>query len=399
MPDYRDEPMMEELKAPPRILLGPGPSGVHPRVLSVMTTPMLGYLDDAFLRIMDDTVELLRRVFQTQNRLTLAVSGTGTAGMEAALCNVLEPDDHAIVGVNGYFGHRLADIAARCGARVTRVDAPWGEIVPADKIAAALNKGRTKLVAVVHAETSTGVLQPLEDIAALAREHDALMLADCVTSLGGAPVDLDARGVDIAYSATQKCLGGPPGLAPVSFSARAVDAIRGRRQKVQSFYLDMTLLERYWFGEAREYHHTISMTLVYALHEALRVILEEGLAARWRRHERHAQALAAGVAALGLKLGVQAGHRAPMLTTVLIPEGVDDARVRAGLLNEYSIEIGGGLGAFKGKAWRIGLMGEAATQQNVLLVLSALESLLARVGHAAEPGAAVAAASRHYISE
>lgn len=390
--------MMEELKAPPRILLGPGPSGAHPRVLSAMTTPMLGYLDSAFLRIMDHTVELLRRVFQTQNHLTLAVSGTGTSGMEAALCNVLEPDDHVIVGVNGYFGHRLADIAERCGAHVTRVEAPWGDIVPADRIATALKKGHAKLIAVVHAETSTGVLQPLEDIAALAREHGALLLADCVTSLGGAPIDLDARGIDIAYSATQKCLGGPPGLAPVSFSARAADAIRTRRQKVQSFYLDMNLLERYWFGDTREYHHTISMTMVYALHEALRVILEEGLTARWRRHERHAQALAAGLTALGLKLGAQAGHRAPMLTTVLIPEGVADAPVRSALLNEYGIEIGGGLATLKGKAWRIGLMGEAATQQNVLLVLSALESLLARSGHAAEPGAAVAAASRHYAS-
>lgn len=387
--------MMQEIKAPPRILLGPGPSGVHPRVLTVMTTPMLGYLDDAFLRIMDDTVELLRRLFQTQNRLTLAVSGTGTAGMEAALCNVLEPGDHVIVGINGYFGHRLADIAERRGARVTRVEAPWGEIVPPERIGAALKKDRAKLVAVVHAETSTGVLQPLEDIAAVAHEHDALLLADCVTSLGGVAVDLDARGVDIAYSATQKCLGGPPGLAPVSFSARAVDAMRARRQKVQSFYLDMALLERYWFGATREYHHTISMTMVYALHEALRVILEEGLSARWQRHALHAQALAAGLTALGLELGAQADYRAPMLTTVLIPEGVVDAPVRAALLEQYGIEIGGGLGALKGKAWRIGLMGEAATQQNVLLLLSALESLLAST-HLAKPGAAVAAASRHY---
>jgi alanine-glyoxylate transaminase/serine-glyoxylate transaminase/serine-pyruvate transaminase len=389
------ERLHNELKPSARILLGPGPSGVHPRVFKAMMTPMLGYLDPEFLTIMTETVDLLRRVFGTEHALTLPVSGTGTAGMEAALCNSIEPGDHVVVGVNGYFGGRLVDIARRCGADVTVVEAPWGEILPAEKFAPAL-KRKTKLVAVVHAETSTGILQPLDDIVRLAHDHGALALADCVTSLGGQPVDLDARHIDIAYSATQKCLGGPPGLAPVSFSERAHAVIRARKTPVQSFYLDMNLLERYWFGQAREYHHTVSMTMIYGLHEALRVVLDEGLRARFARHERNARALAAGLTAMGLRLAAQDGYRAPMLTTVIIPEGVDDLAARARLLKEYGIEIGGGLGIFKGKAWRIGLMGEAARQENVLLFLNALETLLTQSRYRTEPGIGVAAAARVY---
>ena len=386
----------DELKASPRVLLGPGPSDANPRVLKAMTTPMLGYLDGEFIQILDETVNLLRQVFGTGNKLTLPVSGTGTAGMEAALCNVIEPGDSVVVGVNGYFGGRIADIVQRCGGAVTAVEAPWGSAIPAEDVADAVKSANPKLVAIIHAETSTGVLQPLDDISKIVKDSGALFLTDCVTSLGGQPVDLDRRGIDIAYSGTQKCLGGPPGLAPISFSDRAVEAIHNRSSKVQSFYLDMTLLEAYWSGEVRNYHHTVSMSMIYALHESLRVVLEEGLEDRYKRHERNAAALIAGATAIGLKPIVQEGYRAPMLTTINIPDGIDDVDIRNRLIEDFGIEIGGGLGIFKGKAWRIGLMGESSTQRNVLLVLSALEKLLAEAGHELEAGAGARAASEVY---
>ena len=274
--------LYDELKPSPRVLLGPGPSDASPRVLKAMTTPMLGYLDGEFIQIMDETVNLLRQVFGTENRLTLPVSGTGTAGMEAALCNVIEPGDSVVVGINGYFGGRIADIVQRCGGVVTAVEAPWGSAIRAEDVAAAVKSANPKLVAIIHAETSTGVLQPLDDLSQVVGESGALFLTDCVTSLGGQPVELDRRGIDIAYSGTQKCLGGPPGLAPISFSDRAAKVIRNRANKVQSFYLDMTLLEAYWSGEVRTYHHTVSMSMIYALHESLRVVLEEGLVTRYK---------------------------------------------------------------------------------------------------------------------
>ncbi len=388
--------LYDELKAPPRVLLGPGPSDTSPRVLKAMTTPMLGYLDGDFIEIMDETVNLLRHVFGTENRLTLPVSGTGTAGMEAALCNIVEPGDSVVVGVNGYFGGRIVDIVQRCGGLVTAIEAPWGSAIQVDDVANAIKRANPKLVAIIHAETSTGVLQPLDVMSQVVRESGGLFLTDCVTSLGGQPVELDRRGIDVAYSGTQKCLGGPPGLAPISFSDRAVEAIRNRSRKVQSFYLDMTLLEAYWSGDVRNYHHTVSMSLVYALHESLRVVLEEGLEARYARHLLNAKALVAGAVAIGLKPLVQEGIRAPMLTTISIPDGIDDLRIRTRLIDEFGIEIGGGLGVFKGKAWRIGLMGESSTQRNVLLVLSALEKLLTQAGYNLEVGAAAHAASEVY---
>ena len=388
--------LYDELKASPRVLLGPGPSDANPRVLKAMTTPMLGYLDGEFIQILDETVSLLRKVFGTENKLTLPVSGTGTAGMEAALCNVIEPGDPVVVGINGYFGGRIADIVQRCGGVVTAVEAPWGSAIPAEDVAAAVESANPKLVAIIHAETSTGVLQPLDDISQIVGDSGALFLADCVTSLGGQPVDLERRGIDIAYSGTQKCLGGPPGLSPISFSDRAVETIHNRASKVQSFYLDMTLLEAYWSGEVRNYHHTVSMSMIYALHESLRVVLEEGLEVRYKRHERNATALIAGATAIGLKPIVQEGFRAPMLTTINIPIGIDDVGIRNRLIEDFGIEIGGGLGIFKGKAWRIGLMGESSTQRNVLLVLSALEKLLAEAGHDLEAGAGARAASEVY---
>ena len=391
--------MYDELIAPPRVLLGPGPSEANVRVLKAMTTPMLGYLDAQFVQVMDDTVGLLRRVFGTENRLTLPVSGTGTAGMEAALTNVIEPGDGVVVGVKGYFGERIADIAARCGGVVTRVEAEWGTHISAETIAEAVAKVSTpKLVALVHGETSTGVLQPLKDAVEIAHQSGALFLADCVTSLGGQPVDMDVLGIDIAYSCTQKCLAAPPGLSPISFSDRAVEVIQNRKTPIQSFYLDMTLLENYWHGEKekRRYHHTVSMSLIYALREALRVILEEGLDARYQRHAHNADALLAGAKAIGLQPAAEEGYRAPMLTTLRIPDGIDDATIRKRLIADYGIEIGAGLGVFAGKAWRIGLMGESSNERNVMLVLSALEKLLIEAGHSVARGAAVHAASQVY---
>ena len=391
--------MYDELIASPRVLLGPGPSEANARVLKAMTTPMLGYLDTEFVQVMDDTVGLLRRVFGTENRLTLPVSGTGTAGMEAALTNVIEPGDGVVVGVKGYFGERVADIAARCGGIVTRIEAEWGTHIPTEKIAEAVAKvSSPKLVALVHGETSTGVLQPLKDAVEIAHQNGALFLADCVTSLGGQPVDMDALGIDIAYSCTQKCLAAPPGLSPISFSDRAVEVIRNRKSPIQSFYLDMTLLENYWHGEKekRRYHHTVSMSLIYALREALRVVLEEGLDVRYQRHVHNARALLAGAKAIGLQPAAEEGYRAPMLTTLRIPDGIDDATIRKRLIVDYGIEIGAGLGVFAGKAWRIGLMGESSNERNVMLVLSALEKLLIASGHSVARGAAVHAASQVY---
>ncbi len=390
--------MYDELKVPPRILLGPGPSIANPRVLKAMTTPMLGYLDTDFVEVMNDTVALLRQVYGTQNTITFPVSGTGTAGMETALTNVIEHGDNVIVGINGYFGNRIADIAERCGATVTSVNTEWGDIIKPQQIADSCEQVSPKLVAVVHAETSTGVLQPLDEIIEIAHQHDALLLADCVTSLGGYPVELDARGIDIAYSCTQKCLAGPPGLSPISFSDRAVDVIRNRKTKIQSFYMDVTLLEEYWSGTTRKYHHTVSMSMIYALREALRVVLEEGESARYQRHKRNAQALIAGAEAIGLEPAAVENHRAPMLTTLRIPDGIDDGTVRKRLIQDFGIEIGGGLGIFAGKAWRIGLMGDAANEQNVLLVLNAIEQLLNEFGHNVETGTAVSAASAAYQS-
>ena len=389
--------MYDELIVPPRVLLGPGPSEANARVLKAMTTPMLGYLDTKFVEVMDDTVALLRQVFGTENRLTLPVSGTGTAGMEAALANVIEPGDAVVVGINGYFGERIANIATRCGGVVTTVEAEWGTHIPAERIAEAVEKTDTpKLVALVHAETSTGILQPLTDAIEIAHNSGALFLADCVTSLGGQPVDMDARGIDIAYSCTQKCLAAPPGLSPISFSERAVNVIQKRKTPIQSFYLDMTLLENYWHGEKRGYHHTVSMSMIYALREALRVVLEEGLAARYTRHERNARALLTGAEAIALQPAAENGYRAPMLTTLRIPDGINDATIRKQLITDYGIEIGAGLGVFSGKAWRIGLMGESANERNVMLVLNALEKLLIASGQNLEPGTAVHAAAQVY---
>ncbi len=383
---------------PRRLLLGPGPSQVHPRVLAAMGQPLVGHLDPAFIALMEEVKRLLRLVFQTTNELTIPVSGTGSAGLETVLVNLVEPGDEVVVGVNGVFGTRLVEVAARAGATVIKAEAPWGEIVQDETLAAALARAsRPKLVVLVHAETSTGVWQPLEEASRLAHARGALFVVDCVTSLGGCPVEIDRVGIDAAYSGTQKCLSCPPGLSPVTFGPAAVAALRARKSKVQSWYLDLTMLEQYW-GAERVYHHTAPISMNYALYEALRLVVEEGLEERFRRHRLNHDALVAGIEALGLTMAVPAGYRLWMLNSVRIPDTVDDAAVRRALLEEEGIEIGGGLGPLKGKIWRIGLMGESSTEANVRRLLGALERLLPRHGCVPSSGSGVAAAERVYAA-
>ncbi|GIW41530.1 MAG: serine--pyruvate aminotransferase [Candidatus Binatia bacterium] len=385
-----------ELKPSDRLLLGPGPSNVHPRVLRALAAPLVGHLDPEFLRVMDETKAMLRAVFRTRNELTLPVSGTGSAGMETCFVNLVEDGDEVVVGVNGLFGERMCDVARRCGASVVRVEVPWGQVLDPEEVRKTLGRcRRPKLLAVVHAETSTGAWQPLEELGRLAREREALFLVDTVTSLGGVPVELDAWGIDVSYSGTQKCLSCPPGLSPVSFGPRAVEALRRRRKPVASWYLDLGLIEKYW-GEERVYHHTAPVSMNYALREALRIVLEEGLEARFERHRKNHEALGAGLDALGLRWAAAEGHRLPVLNSVFVPDGVDEAGVRRRLLERYGIEIGAGLGPWKGKVWRIGLMGESSKPGNVLFFLSAFEEVLAASGHRTERGAAVAAAGKVY---
>jgi alanine-glyoxylate transaminase/serine-glyoxylate transaminase/serine-pyruvate transaminase len=359
----------ERFNPPKRILLGPGPSPVDDRVLSAMAAPLLGHLDPLFLQCMDDVQSLLRYVFETENRVTVPISATGSAGMEAALVNVIEPGDEVVVCINGVFGERMRDIIERAGAKPITVSATWGEAFDLGKIEEALDSCKPRALTLVHAETSTGVLQDLSGLADMAHSRGALLIVDAVTSLGGHPVGVDRNGIDICYSGTQKCLAAPPGLAPITFNERALDRIRSRRTKVQSWYLDITMVEKYW-GDDRTYHHTAPISMNYALREALRLIHEEGLEARWRRHEQNHRALVAGVEAMGLSMAVAPANRLWSLNAISVPDGVDDARVRGRLLEE-NIEIGGGLGPMKGKIWRVGLMGSGSTRENVALVLDA----------------------------
>jgi alanine-glyoxylate transaminase/serine-glyoxylate transaminase/serine-pyruvate transaminase len=359
----------------PRILMGPGPSDVPPRVLQALASPTVGHLDPEFLELMDRVQSRLKAVFRTDNDMTLAVSGTGSAGMEALFVNLVEPGDRVLVAKNGVFGGRMADVARRAGAQVHTVDAPWGEIVPPEAMIEAIARIRPTVVGLVHAETSTGVHQPVEEIARAVRQEGGFLILDCVTSLGGLPVDIDAWGVDAAYSGTQKCLSCPPGLSPITVSDRAMQRIRGRKTPVQSWYLDLTMVGNYWGGE-RVYHHTAPVNMLVALDEALAIVLEEGLAERFDRHRRVHDRLVAGLDRLGIALASQEGHRLPMLNAVTIPEGVDDADTRRRLLRDYGIEIGGGLGALRGKTWRIGIMGHAATVRNATLLVAALGELL-----------------------
>jgi alanine-glyoxylate transaminase/serine-glyoxylate transaminase/serine-pyruvate transaminase len=364
------------MNVPERILMGPGPSTVPSRILRAMASPTLGHLDPRYIEIMDHTCVMLREVYQTKNALTFPVSATGMAGMECVVTNLLERGDEAIVCVNGVFGGRMVDVMERAGVTVHRIDVPWGEIFPMDILKAAIaNHPKAKALGIVHAETSTGALQPLEGLGDILHDAGMLFIVDAVTSLGGHPLKVDEWGIDGVYSGTQKCLSCPPGLSPVSFSPRALEAIEKRTTKVQSWYFDTAMLKDYYKGSGkRAYHHTAPVNMIYALHEALTIVLEEGLEARHARHARLYRRLRAGLESMGIKYVPE--HSLHTLNCIYIPEGADDAAVRAKLLDDYSIEIGSGLGPFAGKAWRIGLMGHSATQANVDLVLAALVDCL-----------------------
>lgn len=365
-----------ELNPSHRILMGPGPSDAHPRVLKAMGTPLIGHLDPEFLTIMDEIKAMVQATFQTRNHLTFVVSAPGSAGMETCLVNLLEPGDEALICVHGVFGNRMADIVERCGAKLIRVDAPWGQPIDPQQVKDALKNCRPKLVAIVHAETSTGVLQPLEEISKLTHEAGALLVVDAVTSYCGTELKVDEWGIDAIYSGSQKCLSAPPGLSPVSFSDRAVEVLNQRKTKVQSWFLDLTMVKNYWEGAKRAYHHTAPISAMYAMREALRLVLEEGLEQRFLRHQRNHTLLREGLESLGFEFIVQPPFRLPMLNAVKLPAGFEDAPMRKRLLDEYNIEVGGGLGDFAGKVWRIGLMGNSCTSNHVNMLLAALREMI-----------------------
>ncbi len=394
--------MTDDLKAlqlPNRILLGPGPSNIDPRVIQAMMTPMLGHLDPDFWPVLDDIRSMLAAVMGAADNWTFPLPTTGMAGMEAAFCNVVEQGDPVIIAVNGFFGERMVEVASRVGAEVHRIDIPWGKPVLPEHVEEALKAhGPVKAVGVVHAATSTGVLSPIQDIAAVVHDHNALIIVDAVTSLGGLEFRMDAWDIDVCYGASQKCLGAPSGAAPVSFGRRAQDVIKGRKTQVQSFYLDVSNLENYW-SETRAYHHTTPILTMYAFREALRLIMEEGLENRWKRHADNARALRAGLEALELELFADPNYRLDPLTTIRVPEGIDAGKVIRQLYQDYNLEIGGGLGVMAGKIWRIGLMGESCKASNVLLVLSALENVLPQHGYAQSHGVGVAAAQRVFSEQ
>ena len=387
--------MSSSFYPPQRTLMGPGPSDVSPRVLGALARPTIGHLDPLFVQLMDEVKELLQYAFQTENELTLPVSAPGSAGMEACFVNLVSPGDTVIVCQNGVFGGRMKENVERCGATAIMVEDAWGAPVSLERVAAAFDEHpQAAILAFVHAETSTGVRSDAAALCALARERGALSIVDTVTSLGGIELNVDAWGADAVYSGTQKCLSCIPGLSPVTFGPRAVERIRNRRHKVQSWFLDMQLVMGYWSGGGkRAYHHTAPVNDIYALHEALLMLREEGLEAAHARHRLNHEALVAGLEAMNLDMAVAAAHRLPQLNSVLIPEGVDDAAVRALLLREFNLEIGAGLGALAGKTWRIGLMGFASSERNVLYCLAALEAALARQGVAFDVGGAIPAAT------
>jgi len=374
-PDDSHRFKVPQLDLPPRLLLGPGPANVHPRVLQALAMNVLGHLDPKFLELMDEVQELIRYVWQTDNAFTIPVSGTGSAAMEATLANCVEPGDVALIGVNGYFGERLCNMASRYGADVRRIEKPWGQVFTLEEIGAALEKNRPAILGLVHGETSTGALQPMEGVGKLCREFGAILLLDTVTTLGGVPVLLDRWHVDLAYSCSQKCLGCPPGLAPLTLGERATEKLNNRKTPVANWYLDMTLVGKYW-GKERIYHHTAPVNMNYALRESLSLIAEEGLEKRWRRHRANAEMLWEGLKELGIECHVEKDFRLPSLTTARIPEGMDGKAVAGYLLRNYNIEIAAGLGQLAGKVWRIGLMGFNSRPENILLLLTAMREAM-----------------------
>jgi alanine-glyoxylate transaminase / serine-glyoxylate transaminase / serine-pyruvate transaminase len=367
--------MTKSFHPPQRILLGPGPSNVEPRVLQAMMAPLLGHMDPVYFECMNELQAQLRAVFETANRVTFALPGTGGSGMEACLANLIEDGEEIVVCVNGFFGQRMAELAARWGAKVIRVDTEWGVPFDMQKVRDAVKGSNARFVAMVHAETSTGMRNPIEELASLREIRDLILIVDAVTSLGAHPVGIDRNGIDAGYSCSQKGVGAPPGLAPVTFSERAMNKIRARKQPPRTWYLDVQILDKYWNSE-RAYHHTAPALMSYALREALAMILEEGLEARWKRHESNSRAFVAAIESMGMEMLVAPEHRLWSLNTVKIPAGVDDARVRSRLLNEHNIEIGSGFGSLKGKIWRIGLMGANSTENIVLLLVSALRKVI-----------------------
>ena len=375
-----------------RVLMGPGPSDVPARVLQAMSAPCVGHLDPYFLQTMDETQQLLRYVFQTENTLTIPVSGTGSAGMETCLVNLVEPGDEVVVCVHGVFGTRMADIVTRIGGTLIQVDGEWGRAIDPEAVRKAIEGRNPKVLGVVHAETSTGVRQPLEDLSDIAHNAGALFLVDAVTSLGGMDIPIDRLKIDAVYSGTQKCISCPPGLSPISLSEAATSVMAQRKTPVVSWYLDLSMVQSYW-GEERKYHHTAPINMIFALREAARLIAEEGLEARFERHMQNHCALVAGIEAMGLSMLVPEAERLPMLNAVRIPEGIEDLKVRKPLLTEFDIEVGAGLGVFAGKIWRVGLMGQSSRRRNVFLFLSALETTLSAEGFIAQPGALDAAAA------
>ena len=370
-------PHVEAASTPNRVLLGPGPSQVPPRVMRALATPVVGHLDPTFLQVMDELQALLRYTFQTENPLTLVVPGTGTAAMETAVANMVEPGDPVLVCANGYFGLRIAEMARRYGGAVEVITRPWGEVFDPADVQAALDRRPARVVAIVHGETSSGAEQPIDAIAEVVHAQDGVLIVDTVASLGGVPFGVDAAGVDVCYTGSQKCLGCPPGLGPITLGPRAVARLEARRAPVANWYLDLSLLRQYWDAR-RVYHHTAPVSMLYALHEALRLVAEEGLEARWARHRQCAEQLWAGLETLDIGLHVAPALRLPSLTTVRVPSGVDEAAVRQTLLGRYNIEIAGGLGELKGQVWRVGLMGYSAREENVLLLLAALGDILQR---------------------
>jgi len=390
--------MINSFHPPMRALMGPGPSDVSPRVLAALSRPTIGHLDPEFIRMMDEIKSLLQYAFKTSNELTLPVSAPGSAGMEAAFVNLLESGDKVIVCQNGVFGARMKENVERCGATPILVTDLWGSCIDLHKVEDALRANpEASVLAFVHAETSTGVRSDAQGLCALARQYDCLSLVDAVTSLAGIELDVDGWGIDAIYSGTQKCLSCVPGLSPVSFSPRAVERIKARTHKVQSWFLDMNLIMDYWGGSTRRsYHHTAPVNCLYALHESLLMLKEEGLENSWQRHTDNYRALVAGIEAMGLHFIVETEYRLPQLNAVSVPAGIDEAAVRAQLLQHYDLEIGAGLGSLSGKIWRIGLMGSTSHRKNVLLCLNALDNVLSSMGAAVFTGKAVAAANRVY---